>query len=230
MATKDGFDADDSLLHFLSTDEPEQNFGNDRPVTLLRVILKASILVAMAIAIGVAPVENPVKISAKASLFDKAASPPSTDQSAPIIQSALIQSTAGAEALPPTVKNAPIRTRTENTGSSPEALFREFQAWSAEQDAQALAKPVQDAPARVVENAPASVRPMQKHRRARSVHSARAETRHVREHRANVQHRQAHARPVQDARAQTEPIQNTEPPSFLESLNPFAGWPTLTIR
>jgi len=167
MAAKDGFDADDSLLHFLSTDEPEQNFGNDRPVTLLRVILKASILVAMAIAIGVAPVENPVKISAKASLFDKAASPPSTDQSAPIIQSALIQSTAGAEALPPTVKNAPIRTRTENTGSSPEALFREFQAWSAEQDARTPAK-VRVAPAPVVKNAPASLRSVQKQKRAQN--------------------------------------------------------------
>jgi len=170
MATKDGFYPGDPLPLFLSTDEPEQNstdqpkqnIGNDRPVILLRV-LKASILVAMAIAIGVAPVENPVKISAKASLFDKAASPPSTDQSAPIIQSALIQSTAGAEALPPTVKNVPNQTRTENSGSSSEDLFREFQAWSAEQDARALAK-VRDAPAPVVKNAPASVRSVQKQR------------------------------------------------------------------
>jgi hypothetical protein len=167
MAAKDGFDADDALLLFLSTHEPEQNIGNDRPIILLRVVLKASILVAMAIAIGVAPVENPVKISAKASLFDKAASPPSTDQSAPIIQSALIQSTAGAEALPPTVKNAPIRTRTENTGSSPEALFREFQAWSAEQDARTPAK-VRVAPAPVVKNAPASLRSVQKQKRAQN--------------------------------------------------------------
>ena len=217
MATKDGFDADDSLLHFLSTDEPEQNFGNDRPVTLLRVILKASILVAMAIAIGVAPVENPVKISATASLFDKAASPPSTDQSAPIIQSAATQSTAGAEALPPTVKNAPIRTRTENTGSSSEALFREFQAWAAKQDAPVLAKPVQDDPA--------PVRPTQQQRRARTIRNARAEIRHAQEHRANVQRRRVQARPVQDARAQTQSVQNVEPLSFLDSLNPFAATP-----
>jgi hypothetical protein len=81
MAAKDGFDADDALLLFLSTHEPEQNIGNDRPIILLRVVLKASILVAMAIAIGVAPVENPVLLSATASLFDKAASPPSTDNS-----------------------------------------------------------------------------------------------------------------------------------------------------
>jgi hypothetical protein len=158
MAAKDGFDADDALLLFLSTHEPEQNIGNDRPIILLRVVLKASILVAMAIAIGVAPVENPVKISAKASLFDKAASPPSTDQSAPIVQSAVTQSTAGAEALPPTAKNAPSQTRTENSGSSSESLFREFQAWSAEQDARARAK----------KNAPAPVRSVEKQRRAQN--------------------------------------------------------------
>jgi hypothetical protein len=167
MAAKDGFDPSDPLPLFLSTHEPEQNIGNDRPIILLRVVLKASILVAMAIAIGVAPVENPVKISAKASLFDKAASPPSTDQSAPIIQSAVTQSTAGAEALPPTVKNAPSQTRTENTGSSPEALFREFQAWSAEQDARTPAK-VRVAPAPVVKNAPASLRSVQKQKRAQN--------------------------------------------------------------
>ena len=136
----------------------------DRKDITLRV-LKASILVAMGMAIGVvASVGNPVlPADATASLFDKAASPPGTDQSAPIIQCAVTQSTAGAEALPPTVKNAPNQTRTENSGSSSESLFREFQAWSAEQDARALAK-VRDAPAPVVKNAPASVRSVQKQR------------------------------------------------------------------
>jgi hypothetical protein len=133
-------------------------------------VLKASILVAMGIAIGVASsVGNPVTLpaDATASLFDKAASPPGTDQSAPIIQSAVTQSPVCPEALPPTVKNAPNQTRTENSGSSSESLFREFQAWSAEQDARALAK-VRDAPAPVVKNAPASVRSVQK-----SVHEHR---------------------------------------------------------
>jgi len=161
MAAKDGFDPGDPLRLFLSTHEPEQNFGDDRPVTLLPVILKASILVAMAIAIDVAAsVEKPVTLSADvtASLFDKAASPPGTDQSAPIIQSAVTQSPACAEALPPTVKNAPSQTRTENSGSSSESLFREFQAWSAEQDARARAK----------KNAPAPVRSVEKQRRAQN--------------------------------------------------------------
>jgi hypothetical protein len=172
MATKDGFYPGDPLPLFLSTDEPEQNstdqpkqnIGNDRPVILLRV-LKAGILVAMGIAIGVAAsAGNPMTLSADvtASLFDKAASPPGTDQSAPIIQSAVTQSPACAEALPPTVKNVPNQTRTENSGSSSEDLFREFQAWSAEQDG-ALAK-VRDAPAPAVKNAPASVRSVQKQR------------------------------------------------------------------
>jgi hypothetical protein len=59
------------------------------------------------------------------------------------------------------VKNAPNQTRTENSGLSSEALFREFQAWSVEQDARALAAPV-------VKNAPASVRSVQKQRAAQA--------------------------------------------------------------
>jgi hypothetical protein len=241
MVAKDGFDSGDPLPLFLSADEPEQGIGNDKAVISLRGFT-ASLLVAAAIATGIAILSDQVTLFAgvTASLVDKSAPQPATDQPTPTIQSAVIQSTDAAEALPPTAKDAPTReisatetagqTQTENSEASSEALFREFQAWAAEQEARALAKPVQDAPAPVVENAPAPVRPMQKHRRARSVHNARAEIRHVQEHRANVQRRRVQARPVQDARAQTQSVQNAEPPSFLESLNPFAAWPTLTIR
>jgi DNA polymerase III gamma/tau subunit len=240
VATEEDFDPGPLPVFLLSADEPEQDTANDKAVISLRGLM-ASLLVAAAIAIGIAILSDQVTLFATASLVDNSAPQPGTNQPTPTIKSAVTQPINAVEALPPTAKDVPTReiaaasepaskTQMESSEPSSEALFREFQAWSAEQDAQALAKPVQDAPARVVENAPASVRPMQKHRRARSVNSARAETRHVREHRANVQHRQAHARPVQDARAQTEPVQNAEPPSFLESLNPFAGWPTLTIR
>jgi hypothetical protein len=200
----------------------------------------ASLLVAAAIAIGIAILSDPVTLFATASLVDKSAPQPGTNQPTPAIQSAVIQSTAVVEALPSTAKDAPTReisatesagqTQKANDETSSEALFREFQAWAAKQDAHALAKPVQDGPAPVVENDPAPVRPMQKHQRARSVHNARAEIRHVREHRANVQHRRVQARPVQEAQAQTQSVQNAEPLSFLESLNPFAAWPTLINR
>jgi hypothetical protein len=232
MATEDGFDPGHPLpLFLISADEPEQGIGNDKAVVSLRGLM-ASLLAAATIAIGITILSDQVTLFATASLVDKSAPQPGTDQPAPTIQSAVIQSTDVVEVLPPTAKDAPTReisapepasqTQKENDQASLDALFREFQAWSAEQDAHALAKPVQDDPA--------PVRPMQKHRRARSAHNARAEIRHVREHRANVQHRRVQARPVQDAQAQTQSVQNAEPPSFLESLNPFAGWPTLTNR
>jgi len=232
MATKGGFDPDDPMRLFLSADAPVQSIGNNRAVVSLRG-LKASILVATAVAIGIAASTGNLATlfaDVTASLVDSAHQP-GTDQPTGIIQPAVIQSAADAEALPPTAKDAPIRensasepasqTRTENSEPSLEALFREFQAWAAEQDARALAKPSQDAPASVVEDVPAPVRPMQKQRRAQ-FHNARAEIR------ANARRQTARvtARPVQDARAQNQSAQNAEAPSFLQSLlDPFGASP-----
>jgi hypothetical protein len=230
MVTKDGFDPDDSLPLFLSADEPEQGIGNVR-------FAMASILVATATAIGssILSAGNPVTDFADvtASLADKSAPQPSIDQSTPIIQSVAIQSTADAEALPPTAQDVPTReinapepasqTKKEIDEASLEALFREFQAWNAEQDARDLAKPVQDDPAPVAKNASASL-PTQKHRMARTIRNAQAEMiRNVRERRANVrqQNERVQARPLLYARGQTQSVQYAEPPSFLRELLPF---------
>jgi hypothetical protein len=245
----------------------EQAIGNDGAVISLRFVL-ASILVATATATGISILSagKPVTLFADvaASVADKSAPQPITDQSTPIIQSVAIPSTGNAEALPPTAQEVPTgevnapepasqvretaeastetlfrkfqawnaeqdagalvnsQAKKENDDASKQDLFREFQAWKAEQDARDSAKPEQDEPARLSKNASASVRPMQKHRMARTIRSARAEmVRHV--HRANVrrQNEQVRARNVQDARAQTPYGQYAEPPSFLESLNPF---------
>jgi hypothetical protein len=238
MATKDGFDPDDSLPLFLTADEPEQPVG----ISSWR-FATASILVATATVIGISIplVGNRVMLFADvtASPVDKSTPQPGTDESTPTIQSTVIQSTADAEALSPTALDAPTRdigasepasqTRAENSEASSEALFKEFQAWKAEQDARDLAKPGKDDPAPVAENAPASVRPMQKQRRARAIRSARAEMiRHVRERRSKIrrQNEPVQARSVQDARAQTQSVQYAEPPSFLERLNPFGASPS----
>ena len=242
MATEDGFDSSDPLPLFLSADESDQSIGNDEAVISLRGLM-ACILVAAAIATGIALLSNRVTLFAgvTASPVDKSAPQPDTDQSTPIIQSAVIQSTTDAEALPPTAKDAPTReisasepasqTKTENSEASSgepshEALFREYQAWAAEQDARALAKPAQDAPAPVVDSQ-APVLPQQKQRRARSVHNTREDIRRVQERRAYVRQKndRIQARSVQDARAQAQPVQNAEPPSFLDSLNPFGASP-----
>ena len=234
MATKNGFDPDDALPLFLSAEEPEPRIGGDRAAISPRFVL-AGILVATATAIGISilSVRNPVTLFADVTAsIDSSAPQPGTDESMPAIQSAVIQSTADA---PPTAKDAPTgeitasepasQTRAENSETS-EALFREFQEWNAKQDARDSAKPIQDNPAPVAENALASVRPMHTHRRARTVRNARTDIiRHVQKRGANIpqQNQRAQARPVQDARAQTQPVQYAEPPSFLERLNPFGA-------
>ena len=233
MAMKDGVDPDDALPLFLSDDEPEPGLGGDRAVISLRFVI-AGILIATATAIGVSilSVRNPVTLfSDVTASIDSSAPQPGTDEPMPAIQSAVIQSTADEDA-PRTANDAPTnetsaskpasRTQAENSETS-EALFREFQAWNAKQDARDSAKPVQDDPAPVAENALASLRPMHTHRRARTVRNARADIiRHAQKRGANIrrQNERAQARPVHDARAQTQPVQYAEPPSFLERLNP----------
>jgi len=120
MPTKDGLTNDHPLPLFLAehAEEPEQwDIGNawDRAAISSR-ILKMSILVVTATAIGVAVISvgNPVVLLAnvKASLFDVSALRPGTAQSTPTIQL-----TAGTQDLLPAARDeAPI-----NPGANPES-------------------------------------------------------------------------------------------------------------
>ena len=127
------------------------------------------------------------------------------------------------------------RDQTENSEPPTDALFKQFQAWAADQDTQANARPAQpaqDAPAQVEQDAPAramehaQVRPrlVQKHRQVRGVHNAREEmpTQNLRRNR-RVQSARAERPPIQDAQAQERsvqnaPVQNTQAPSFLSAF------------
>jgi hypothetical protein len=108
-----------------------------------------------------------------------------------------------------------------------EALFKQFQAWAAEEETRAQAgpaQPAQAAPVRAVQEAQAQVRPAKKQRRirsvqVRSVQNARAEIRTQRNHRAKVQQEQeAQVPPIADPRAQEQSLQNAQTPSLLQSL------------
>jgi hypothetical protein len=116
------------------------------------------------------------------------------------------------------------RSQTEVSQPLTEELFKQFQAWAAEEETRAQAgpaQPVQAAPVRSVQEAPAQVRPAKKQRRARSVQNenARAEIRPQRNHRARVREEQdAQVPPVADPRAQDPSVQNAQTPSFLQSL------------
>jgi hypothetical protein len=241
MPTKDSFTPDYPLPVFLSerADEPEQpgiGIAWDRAFISSR-ILKTSILVVTATAIAILWVENPAALFANvtASLVDISAFQLGTVQSTPTIQS-----TADAH-LPPTARDAPTRdemvaalepadqSQIEINELPAEALVKQFQAWAAEQDAQAqVVQPAQDAraqdgSAQPVQDAPAQVRPMQKHRHVRRVQNARAEIRPERHPHAKVRREQnarAQVAPVQDPRAQDQSVQNAQAPSLLQSF----GW------
>ena len=240
MATNDGFPPDDHFPLFLSehAGEPEQpgiGIAWDKAVISSR-ILKTSILVVTATAIGIAilSVGNPVALLANvtASLVDKSALQPGTDQP-----------------TPPTASDAPTRdeiaaafepsdqSQTEISQPPTEALLKQFQAWAAEEDTRAQVgpvQPVQDAPIQVVQDAAAQIRPMQKHRQVRPVQNARAEIRPERNPRAKVrrkhnprakvrgeeQNAQVQVPPLPDARAQDQPVQNAQAPWLLQSF----GW------
>ena len=255
MPTKEGFR--DHLLPLLLSDEPlslvdEPLFPADEPEEqgvaeagdISSRVLTVSILVATATAISIAILSmgNRVTLFADvpASQVDKSALQPGADQLTPTIQS-----TADAQALPPTSKDAATRDEiaaaSERAGQSqteknksPEALFRQFQAWAAEKDAQAQVGPVQpvqdtsgevaqNLPAQVAENATASLRPVQRHPHVRAVENARAETRPVQNPRKlrREQNARLQSPPVRGARAQDQSAQNAQAaPWFLQAL----GW------
>jgi hypothetical protein len=164
------------------------------------VILKTSILVVVAAAIvfAILSVGNPLVlfVNATASRFATSAPQDGTGQSMPIVQS-----TAGAQVLPPTASEAATGneiaaafkaaydSQTEIRQPPAEALLNQFQAWAAEEDARAQwpVQPVQDTEAQVVQN-PRPVRPVQNARRAevRPVQNARAKVRREQNARAQV--------------------------------------------
>src|ERR1700736_5421733 len=210
MATKDGVPVDQPVPLFLSdqTEEPEQpGIGKawDRAAISSR-ILTTSILVVTAAAIVFANlVGNPIALlaNATASLVGTSASQDDT-RSMPTIQS-----TADAQALPPTASEAPTgeeiaaasniniayQSHTENPQPAADGLFKEYQAWAAEEDARTQVRPVQKQ-VRPVQNVRAEVGPART-ARAKVVKNARAQVR--REQNVRVQ-----LRPVQNTQAQAQ--------------------------
>jgi hypothetical protein len=198
-------------------------------------ILKTSILVvtAAAIVFAILSLGNPLVLFANvtASLVATSAPQDGTGQPMPTIQS-----TADAQALLPTASEAPtgeeiaaafktaFQSETEIREPPAEGLLKQFQAWAAEEGAQAQVRPeqpeqpvqdaqaqVQDNQSEVVQNAQAQVRPVQKHRHAKPVHNARAKI--GPEHNARAQMRRE-----ENARLQVQPVQNAQPPGLLQSL------------
>jgi len=245
MATEDGFQPDRSPIflsgHAEETEQPDIGKAWDIAIISSR-ILKTSIVAVTVTAIGIAilSIGNPVALVANVTDWwvDKPALQPDAEPSTPTVQSM-----ASTQDLPPTTTDAPPRdeiaaavepadqsraevgqNQAEVGQPVTEALFKQFQAWAAEEETRAQAgpaQPVQAAPVRAVQDAPAQVRPVKKQRRVRSLQNARAEIRSQRNHRARVREEQdprGQVPPVADPRAQDQSMQNAQTPSFLQSL------------
>jgi cytoskeletal protein RodZ len=208
---KDDFTSDHPLPLFLSGHADEHEERGSLLLLNASILLLVASLVAMAIILLWG---NPVKVFADvtASLTNISALQPGTDQSTPTIPSApTVQSAADAQARPPTAGGAPTRneiaaasepadqSQTEISEPTSQALFKQFQAWAAEEDTRAPVVPVQpvqpvqvvqDDRAQVEEDAQAPVRHMQRHRRVRHVQDARAESRPVQNPRPQVRREQ----------------------------------------
>jgi hypothetical protein len=247
----DSFDPVRPVPRFLAEQE-EQGFGDVRDEgVVLRRLFKVSLLVAAVAVTGIAVLAmgNPLTLftDATASLAGNSSPQPqpATDQAAPAVQSAanapaLSETAADAQPLPQaapareevvaavaSASNDQNRDQAETTKPSSEALFRQFQSWLSEQDAQAKAEPVQpaqDPPAQVVADpaqvaAPAPIMrdaPVQATEDdARIAHPPLPKRRHVPPvHEALVDPRAPNARKPatrpQDARAARPPVQHVQ--------------------
>ena len=224
MPTKDGFAPDHSLPPVLADEPEQQGTGKprDRAVMWSRV-LKASILVAT---FGVVVLGLTFFADVTASLVDKSALQPGTDQSTPTIQA----TADAAEALQPTPNDAAtsdeIAGTSESAGQETEnSEPSQLQVWAPEKDAQAQVGPaqsVQDGPGtgcgKCLSTSPAHAKAPP----AQSI-AARSELPPVQNPRKKV-HREKNARaqvpPVQHPRAQDRSAQNAQAPSFLQIF----GW------
>lgn len=247
MPTRDSLDPPDALPRFL-VHHAERDMGHARggaaaAPRVAKSRAKAGVLLAAATATGVAVLTmvNPAGLFAylPASLLDHVA-PVST----PTIQAAAdppasVLSTADTQAQPAAATTTEVPDRsdvavatpagkdaTEESDASPDALFRQFQAWAARQDDRGEiqeAKPqtaspiVQEVPVPAADSAHRPDRPLvQKRRQVRGINNARAE---IRKQVSPKQVRRAPnaraERPAQDAQAQEQSGQNAQASSFL---------------
>ncbi len=255
MPINEGFQLAHSLP--LASDIPiePQETGNarDGAVASSRV-LKVSALIAtvaaIAIAVAVLSVRDTVTpdVDVTASLAGNSKLQSDADQPAPETQStvgatALVQPAADPQVAPPAAQDVSTREEiaaSESAGkdqaeASPpasETLFKQFQAWAAEQDVRPNYRPlVEDVPAQAEKtaaaNAPAPNRLVQKRRYVRPVQNARAEARPENVRKKKVRRApvaRAARPPVEEARtqgqAQSQPVQDAQASSFLPAFGP----------
>jgi hypothetical protein len=234
-------------------EQQETANARDGAVASSRVLkLSALIATVAAIAIAVAALSPrdtvTPDVDVTASLAGNSKLQPDADQLAPETQStagatALVQPAADPQVAPPAAKDVSAREevaasepagkdQAETSAPASETLFRQFQAWAAEQDVQPNYRPlVQEVPApaenKVAGNAPAPNRLVQKRRYVRPIQNARAEARPENVRKKKVRRApvaRAARPPVEEARtqgqAQSQSVQDAQASSFLPAFGP----------
>jgi hypothetical protein len=175
---KDRFPPNEPIPLFLSGPDEETERSGVRKVVSSEVFRKAALLfAAVAIVFAVVSVGNVILFaSVTASRVSTPAPRDGSDHSTPAVQS-----TASAEAVPGTppadelvaaFKSA-LENKAEVDQPRTEALFNQFQAWAAEEDVQAPARPsqpVQDVRTDIVQSPP-----LPKRRPIQATQTARAQ-------------------------------------------------------
>jgi hypothetical protein len=175
---KDRFPPSDRSPLFLSGPDEETERSGVRKVVSSEVFRKAALVfAAVAIVFAVVSVGNAILFaSVTASQVSTPALRDGSGHSTPAIQS-----TASAEAVPETPPGdnlaaafmSALESKAEVDQPRAEALFNQFQAWAAEEDTQAPARPsqpVQDVRTDIVKNPP-----LPKRRPIQVAHAARAQ-------------------------------------------------------
>jgi hypothetical protein len=225
MPVRDDFDPAQPLPRFLVV-QAEQDNAPDEAVAPSRASkVRVLIITAAAAGIAVLAIGNPVALVAEVSALLAGNS---------ALPAAPIQSAADAQDLPkdspPVINGAPARAeiaaepiakdQTEGSEASSEALFRQFQAWAADQDAQkqsAAVEPVQDAPPSIMQDLPPAAKNLRvPHRHVQKRQPVRAAVRNARaEVRAQNLRRQIPQAPAQAPAAQNATVQDGQTAPFL---------------
>jgi hypothetical protein len=226
MPTRNDFAPDHSLPSVLSERACRPNqlplvaTRLDRTVKPSLAGIVTGALLGIVAVIGTLTVWDPVIFAeVRTSLLDMPALQIVFDQSKPATQSTsapenLLQITANeAPSARYEIAKAPEPTN-QNQADQPsnEELFKQFQAWVAEEEKRAKVEPVQ-----VAEEARPKLEIMKPQQQVRRVRYARAELRSKK--RRQAQHVRMQVRPVQNAPAQTQPVQSAAAPSSAQSFS-----------
>lgn len=237
MPVKDDFDPAQALPRFLVVQAEPDDAPDEAAAPSRASKIRVLIITAAAAGIAVLAIGNPMAFVAEVSAL---LAGHSTPQLAPIQSAAdapalLAVAAADAQDLrqdsPPVTNGAPARAeiaaepvtqdQPENSEPSSEMLFKQFQAWAADQDAQkqsAAVEPAQDAPPSIMQDLPPAAKSLRvPHRHVQKRQPVRATVRNARAEvrTQNLRRQQIPQAPAQAPAAPNAAVQDGQTAPFL---------------